>query len=180
MPDPQELIQMLAKGNGGSGSLRQLLSLTQLTVEQHAVVELLLSLDQDEHDQHGRDQGEAVAEEPRRFTYEPPPANDADARDGDGRSLRELTQELADLREVNDTVAAALGACGACWGGNPGCPACGGHGQAGFAAPNPALFKELVVPAVRRVRTLGREGDRAGFSRAASDSQRQRRQFDER
>lgn len=175
---------MLAKGGGGSGSLRQLLSMTQLSVEQHALVELFLSLDQDENEQdehvhEKRDQGETAAEQPRRYAYERPPANDMDARDG--RSLRELTQELADLREVNDTVAAALGACAACWGGDPGCPACAGHGRAGFAAPHPALFRELVVPAVRRARTPGREGDRTGFSRAGSDSPRQqRRHFDER
>jgi len=189
-PLPLDLIQMLAKGGGGSGSLRQLLSMAQLSVEQHTLVELFLSLDQsgndpaeDEQDEHThgeRDDGEAAAEEPRRYAYERPPVNDTDSRDG--RSLRELMQELADLREVNDTVAAALGACGACWGGDPACPACGGHGRAGFAAPHPALFKELVVPAVRRARTPGREGDRTGFSRAGSDSprQQQRRQFDER
>ena len=167
---PLELIQMLAKGDGGSGSLRQLLSLAQLTVEQHALVELFLSLDEDEP---GHD--ETAAEEPRRYAYERPPADDAQARD-----LRELTQEVADLREVNDTVAAALGACRACWGGDPGCPACAGQGRAGFAAPDPALFRELVIPAVRRARTLAREGDRTGFSRAGSHSPRQRRQFDER
>ena len=149
---PRELLEMLAKGDGSPSSLKQLLSLAPMSAEQHALVDLFLSLEDDE--------GDAATTAP------------VDARrhatDGrDERRIRELTQELADLREVNDTVAAALGACGACWGGDPGCPSCAGHGRAGSAAPDPALFRELVVPAIRRVSTPGREGDRAGFSAPA-------------
>jgi hypothetical protein len=170
---PRELLEMLSKGDGSASSLKQLLALAPMSAEQHALVDLFLSLDEGDSDDEG--EGERGAE-----------VATVDARRGatddrDARRLRELTQELADLREVNDTVAAALGACGACWGGDPRCAACAGRGQAGFAAPDPALFRELVVPAIRRMsNTPGREGKRAGLSRTRPDSPRQRRSFDER
>ncbi len=46
-------------------------------------------------------------------------------------------------------LAAALGAC-VCWGEDAGCPECGGKGSAGWVPPDPELFAEYVVPAVRR------------------------------
>jgi hypothetical protein len=70
----------------------------------------------------------------------------------DVRTLARMRQELASLREVNDTLAAALGACRACWGGEAHCPLCGGHGSSGASPPDPPLFEALVVPAVRRMR----------------------------
>ena len=171
MPLGRELIEMLAKGDGSSGSLKQLLSLAPLSDEQHTLVDLFLSLGEEER---GSD---ATLETRTR----PATASAFVAGDGgapDGRRVRELVQEVADLREVNDTVAAALGACSACWGGDPNCPACAGHGRAGSAAPDPALFRELVVPAMRRVSILKREEGRAGFSRTGPDSLRQRRSFE--
>jgi hypothetical protein len=173
----RELIEMFAKNSAGNGSgdrLKQLLALTQLTSEQHAVVDLLLSLDESE-----RDSAEMVAEEPAHGAADTHAAA-GDAGAGKGHRVHELTQEIEILREVNDTLALALGACGTCWGGNPGCPACAGQGRAGFVAPDLDLFRELVVPAIRRVNTLGRERGRAGFSRDGSGSPRQRRSFDER
>jgi hypothetical protein len=59
--------------------------------------------------------------------------------------------ELQDLREANDTMAAALGACHLCWGGNEECTNCHGQGHTGYRPPDPALFNQLVLPAVRRV-----------------------------
>ncbi len=46
-------------------------------------------------------------------------------------------------------LAAALGACD-CWGEDVDCPECGGKGSAGWVPPDPELFAEYVVPAVRR------------------------------
>jgi hypothetical protein len=63
----------------------------------------------------------------------------------------DVQHELADLREVNDTCAAALGACRICWGGDAGCPRCAGRGRAGASLPDPELFDALVAPAVRRM-----------------------------
>jgi hypothetical protein len=68
--------------------------------------------------------------------------------------LRALQQELADLREVNDTLAAALGACHVCWGGDSDCHECAGRGTPGSRRPDPRLFSRLVLPAVRRVRQI--------------------------
>lgn len=63
----------------------------------------------------------------------------------------DLEQELADLRNVNDNLAAALGACGACWGGDENCEECDGGGEVGCYQPDRELYRELVAPAVRRV-----------------------------
>jgi hypothetical protein len=171
-PLRRELIEMLVKGDGSSGSLKQLLSFAPLSDEQHALVDLFLSVGADES-------------EPASTTASPTrSAADGEARDAHPVSdhvsdrVSELMREVADLREVNDTVAAALGACSACWGGDPSCPSCAGRGRAGSRHPDPALFRELVVPAIRRFRNQEREGARAGFSRQGSDSFRQRRSYE--
>lgn len=46
-------------------------------------------------------------------------------------------------------LAAALGACD-CWGEHADCPDCSGKGRPGWVPPDPQLYQELVVPAVRR------------------------------
>jgi hypothetical protein len=48
-------------------------------------------------------------------------------------------------------LARALGACVLCFGDAPDCPVCGGLGAPGWALPEPSLFTELVVPALRRL-----------------------------
>ncbi|HEY3002746.1 MAG TPA: hypothetical protein VGJ44_10395, partial [Kribbellaceae bacterium] len=55
-------------------------------------------------------------------------------------------------------LAGALGAC-ACWGRDPGCPSCAGKGGPGWEGPDPALYAEFVVPAVRRMRAGPAEPD---------------------
>jgi hypothetical protein len=62
--------------------------------------------------------------------------------------------EIAALRDRVDRCAAALGACGACWGTDPACRACRGHGRPGFAKPDETLFEEMILPAVRTLRSL--------------------------
>ena len=74
-------------------------------------------------------------------------SNDLDD-DGDDP---DASEELEALREVNDTLAAALGACPKCWGGDDGCADCGGSGSPGAAVPDSQLFNHLILPAVRRV-----------------------------
>jgi hypothetical protein len=89
--------------------------------------------------------------------------------DAEPDALLGLRQELADLREVNDTVAKALGACRVCWGGDADCAECAGAGRPGSIRPDPALFERLVIPAVRRVRApmhaTGHEWTRRGRHR---------------
>jgi hypothetical protein len=74
------------------------------------------------------------------------------------RELRVLAKnmysELEQLRERNDTLAAALGACYICFGNDPECPECAGRGVPGSANPDPDSYREYVEPAVRRVRWL--------------------------
>lgn len=82
------------------------------------------------------------------------------APDAGDQASEQALLELRDLRQVNDTVAAALGACRLCWGGDRRCLECLGEGTAGFAPPDLTLFERLVVPAVRRVGALRRGTER--------------------
>lgn len=82
------------------------------------------------------------------------------------RQLRALVKrtwaELEALRERNDTLAAALGACHLCFGTDPLCPRCGGRGVPGSRAPDPAAYREYVVPAIQRVRAIAEALARQG------------------
>lgn len=68
-------------------------------------------------------------------------------------TVERLRCEVRELRNVNNNLAAALGACSRCWGADDVCPECDGYGTAGSMSPDPALFKALVAPAVKRVET---------------------------
>ena len=50
----------------------------------------------------------------------------------------------------NLLLASALGAC-ECWGEDAGCATCAGEGNAGWIEPDRHLYRELVVPATRRL-----------------------------
>ena len=150
-PSPAQrlLIEALAKGSGRPGALRELLAHAPMAPDQRALIDLVLSAAQEEGQPPAAvtpEDTESEADAPRR-----------------GQRTSRAGQELADLREVNDTMAAALGACRACWGGDTACPECDGHGGAGSRTPDPALFRELVVPAVRRVRALRARAARSGI-----------------
>jgi hypothetical protein len=74
------------------------------------------------------------------------------------RELRALAKkmyrELTVLRERNDTLAAALGACHLCFGSDPMCEECSGRGVPGSLVPEPAAYRDYVLPAVQRVRAI--------------------------
>ncbi|MCI0394336.1 MAG: hypothetical protein L0332_07030 [Chloroflexi bacterium] len=84
------------------------------------------------------------------------------ARESDDSQLRAVRQlrqqmkalmlELQELRERNDSLAAALGACYLCWGEDPECSYCAGRGRPGYAAPDKALFMAWVAPAGRALK----------------------------
>lgn len=63
-----------------------------------------------------------------------------------------MSAELMALRERSEALAQALGACEHCWGFDPTCRGCRGIGGPGAFLPDPQLFDELVLPALRRVR----------------------------
>lgn len=65
---------------------------------------------------------------------------------------KQMRAELDELRERNELMAAALGACHVCWGTDRDCPECRGRGRPGAGRPDMELFKQIVAPAVRRVR----------------------------
>jgi hypothetical protein len=53
------------------------------------------------------------------------------------------------LVDRNILLASALGAC-SCWGEDPSCADCWGAGRVGWVPPDPQLYDEYVVPALRR------------------------------
>ena len=67
-----------------------------------------------------------------------------------------MRDELEELRERQDRLAAALGACADCWGEDPECEVCGGMGAPGSFVPDARLYRALVSPACRAV-AAGRE-----------------------
>lgn len=125
---------------------RQILGAASLPPQHTAMLDLLLQLDAE-----GADEPTATAPAPK----------EAGERSRSNELFAEMEAELSDLREMNDTLAAALGACRICWGGDDGCDVCRGHGRAGWTTPEPTLFQELVVPAVVRARTPPRRQRRA-------------------
>lgn len=70
----------------------------------------------------------------------------------------DMQVELAELRERNEALAAALGACARCWGVDPGCEVCAGRGVPGSRLPQAPLFAHFVAPAVRRRQDVNRRG----------------------
>lgn len=81
--------------------------------------------------------------------------------------LRNLFDEVEELRERNDSLAAALGACYLCWGQDPSCPRCHGGGSPGALRPDRMLFARWIAPALRRWRH-----GRPGASETADTAQR--------
>jgi hypothetical protein len=134
---------------------RQILGFASLPPQHTAMIDLLLKLDGE-----GADDGEEAA--PVRVAEKQQRGSERDSRHSRNARLDhddvidDAQVELSDLRELNDTLAAALGSCRFCWGGDAGCELCCGHGASGWAAPDPTLFQELVVPAVQRLRAPAR------------------------
>ena len=144
----RQMIVSAAQNGEGAPMLRALLKHVTLSPEQQLFVDTLLDA-------------------PAHAARTPGPAVVAAVEDDETAELR---AELADLRQANDTMASALGACPYCWGGDVVCRVCRGRGRPGYAPPDPALFHQFVVPALRRVRaeqsTAGRGG---GGSRRARE-----------
>jgi hypothetical protein len=126
-------LDAIRKGEGGVPLLRKMLGDTKLSAEQQAFVDVLLDLE----DKKEEAEGETGEED---------------------HSADDWQRELTDLREANDTLASALGACPICWGGDRHCEVCRGRGRPGYRVPEPALFNELVVPAIHRVRAMTQDG----------------------
>jgi hypothetical protein len=81
------------------------------------------------------------------------------------QQVESLYRELAELRDRNDALAAALGACHLCWGNDPECEICNGGGRPGSSTPDRKLFTQFAVPAARRLQR--REGATQRFSKTA-------------
>jgi|GEM_PF-3429196 len=151
----QTLMDSINAGDNGASILTSFLNNSNLSPEQQSIIDLLVSLGNNEDTGHIIE-GEALSDEYLADDYD----DDTDYEDTQQNSnvydIRQFRRELNDLRNVNDTLAAALGACPICWGGDDECHECEGEGYAGTYMPDVQLFNELVVPAIRRVRTKKR------------------------
>jgi hypothetical protein len=86
----------------------------------------------------------------------PPPAPRSSARSQRIRQrVLEMREELEDLRDLSDELAAALGACALCWGEARDCEECRGRGRPGWHEPEAALFERWVTPALTRRQSAG-------------------------
>lgn len=101
--------------------------------------------------QGGRDDAAADGEDRSAIEAALAQCREADRRMHELRAnVSNVYAELEALRERNDTLAAALGACYLCFGTDPLCGVCRGRGMPGSRAPEPAAYREFVVPALRR------------------------------
>jgi hypothetical protein len=79
-------------------------------------------------------------------------------KEQDLRTLQETVEkacaELETLRTRNDAVARAIGACYLCFGEDALCAECGGRGKPGSLVPEPAAFRQYVLPALRRAQAV--------------------------
>lgn len=165
------LLQMLAaRQGGGSGNLTELLArlqsggagatasmsdmMQQLAQRNPMVGQILQQLGEGSS---GAREGTVVDAEPIEVpmtSQECSPALLPPAAETQPDTRHEsLLAELGIARARVDRCAAALGACGACWGTDSECRACRGRGWPGYSMPDEGLFQELIVPAIRMMRT---------------------------
>lgn len=106
-------------------------------------------------------EAEAEPEHERVQVHENLVREEVERRTRELRSVsKKMYRELTVLRERNDALAAALGACHLCFGLDPLCEECGGRGAPGSAVPEPAAYRDYVLPAVQRVRAIHGERER--------------------
>lgn len=78
------------------------------------------------------------------------PRRDPSRADRIRARIQEMREELVELHQRNEDLAAALGACSVCWGRVRHCNDCRGRGKPGWQTPDPELFAELVAPALTK------------------------------
>jgi hypothetical protein len=146
LPDASDVYQMLGQNSPKARLIAQYLAQRQAETAQDEL-EAGLDLDWEDADAGGREEGMSDAIRPMR------------------QLVQDMYAELAELRERNDTLAAALGACYLCWGEDPHCEVCRGRGGPGASTPDRQLFATLVVPAARRLRRQGALEESRPFAR---------------
>jgi hypothetical protein len=148
-PAIQQLLTRLRDGSGTGTNMQDMLA-------HFAQTNPLLGLLAQRRGVAGAEVLDAVTVDGEPGTAESSGHTGVTARDESDASAAHSDQSWADLslyRERVDRCAAALGACGLCWGAEPACRACRGRGRPGFSLPDESLFQELVLPAVRMMRT---------------------------
>jgi hypothetical protein len=103
------------------------------------------------------DVADADGEHDARETHEPHEP-EVSIREQDLRTLQETVEnacaELETLRTRSDAIARAIGACYLCYGEDAQCAECGGRGKPGSLVPEPAAFRQYVLPALRRAQAV--------------------------
>jgi hypothetical protein len=65
------------------------------------------------------------------------------------RQLGALQRAVYAFEQAHELFVRAVGAC-TCWGELPDCTRCGGWGRAGWLEPEPAAFRDVLLPLVQR------------------------------
>lgn len=149
-PDPTMAALLGALGGGAADPLAMIMSQLGAANPQAAMVMQLLEQRRAQSQAAAIEDAEIIREE------ETPAAPAIGAQEL--LTLRETLEktyaELEVLRTRNDALARALGACYLCFGADPLCAECGGRGHAGALVPEPATFRQYVLPAVQRARAV--------------------------
>lgn len=152
-------------GTAGAAILRGVMDQAGLPSEQTALLETVGRLGATTTDVDDRDIEQRRIDRLLDFAERETPRRDwrgetdmyefADNETEDAATQEGQSEEIEDLRALNDTLASALGACPMCWGGVDDCEVCSGAGMPGSQAPDRRLFKQLVFPALRRMQQEG-------------------------
>jgi hypothetical protein len=98
---------------------------------------------------------ETVAEEAEAIPAQEPEIVESVDPNRREQKLKKLTRtmfvEMQALRSRNAMLADALGACHLCWGDDPACAYCAGQGSIGAYLIDPAVFEDVIGPAMRQV-----------------------------
>lgn len=148
----QVLLNMLLNGQGGQANVEEMLGdnsdidpMTRLLVSQALSPN---KARQDGSDEIDPDDEEDYTPSRRRRAMQRLRARFEDMQ----QQIEEMQWQIEEMEAHNDELAAALGACYLCWGEDLKCPECQGKGKPGSVAPDRALFKEWVLPAVKAAR----------------------------
>jgi hypothetical protein len=174
----QALLQRVsASGPGASLDVTDLLAETAQADPRLSMLAQLLARRQPVGEEESAPSAEIVDEEFLELEPESAPSLDRSQEKAQAlrqlrRRVEDLYQELEELRERNDALAAGLGACYLCWGDDPNCLICAGQGVPGYFQPDSVRFEQLVIPAVQRIvpsKRAGRDSNRPAHPHRSSN-----------
>ncbi|AUT64946.1 hypothetical protein C2L65_35675 [Paraburkholderia terrae] len=142
--DPMSLV-LSQLGGAGADDPRVAVFMNFLAQRQSAAAE---QVERSDADQEATDDGPSARNDEKTVTESECSRRMLELSD----TATRMFEELEVLRVRNDTLAAALGACFLCFGTDFSCTECRGRGKPGARLPEPAAYRDYVLPALRRIR----------------------------